>query len=47
MGLFPALELGRPASRSNRSELVVNLTAHLLYGAVTVFVTEELDQPVT
>lgn len=45
MRLFPALELGRPAPRWNPSELVVNLTAHLLYGAVTVFVTEELDKP--
>jgi hypothetical protein len=43
MVLFPALEIGRPAWRSSPSELVVNLTAHLLYGAVTVFVTEELE----
>lgn len=42
--LFPALRIGRPAWRSRPSEVLINIAAHLLYGAVTVFVTEELER---
>ncbi len=44
MVLFPALKIGRPAWRAEPTEALVDLGAHLLYGAVTVFITDELER---
>jgi hypothetical protein len=42
--LFPALKIARPAWRAAPREEAVNLTAHLLYGAVTVYLLDELER---
>ncbi|MBF5045963.1 hypothetical protein FGE12_26360 [Aggregicoccus sp. 17bor-14] len=42
--LMPALGVTRPAWRQRPRELGVNLSAHLLYGAVTALVSEEMQQ---
>lgn len=41
---FPARDSERPAWRSAPPDVLFNLMAHLLYGAITVFVTEELER---
>jgi hypothetical protein len=41
--LFPALRIARPPWRAEPREEVVNLAAHLLYGAVTVYLLDELE----
>jgi hypothetical protein len=42
--LFPALKIARPPWRAKPREELVNLTAHLLYGAVTVYLLDEFEQ---
>jgi len=44
MVLFPALKIARPAWRAEPVELAINVGAHLLYGGVTSFLTEEFDR---
>jgi hypothetical protein len=41
LALFPALKIARPAWRQDALENGLNVTAHLLYGGVTAFLTEE------
>jgi uncharacterized protein DUF6789 len=40
--IIPALGVARPAWRSHPIENAVNIATHLVYGAVTAFLTEEL-----
>jgi hypothetical protein len=40
--LFPVLKIGRPPWRSRPRENAINIASHLLYAAVTAFLTEEL-----
>lgn len=42
--LFPALKIARPPWRASPREEAVNLGAHLLYGAVTVYLLDEFEQ---
>jgi len=42
--LFPALEIARPPWRAKPREELVNLAAHLLYGAVTVYLLDEFER---
>jgi predicted membrane-bound mannosyltransferase len=41
--LFPALKIARPLWRATPREELVNLTAHALYGTVTLYLLEELE----
>jgi hypothetical protein len=41
--LFPALKIARPPWRATPREEFVNLTAHVLYGAVTVYLLDEFE----
>jgi hypothetical protein len=41
--LFPALKIARPLWRATPREELVNLTAHALYGTVTLYLIEELE----
>jgi hypothetical protein len=50
--LFPALKIARPPWRATPREELVNLAAHLLYGAATVYLLDEFEhqkrtQPLT
>jgi hypothetical protein len=42
--LFPALKIARPLWRATPREELVNLTAHALYGTVTLYLLEELEE---
>jgi hypothetical protein len=42
--LFPSLGIGRPAWRSRPRENAVNIASHLLYAAITAFLTEEFSR---
>lgn len=42
--MFPALGIARPVWRASLREELINLGAHLTYGAVTVYVLEELER---
>jgi hypothetical protein len=42
--LFPALKIARPPWRAKPREELVNLGAHLLYGAVTVYLLDEFER---
>jgi hypothetical protein len=42
--LFPALKIARPPWRARPREELVNLAAHLLYGAVTVYLLDEFER---
>lgn len=42
--LFPALKIARPPWRASPREEAVNLGAHLLYGAVTVYLLDEFER---
>lgn len=42
--LFPALKIARPLWRATPREELVNFSAHALYGAVTVYLIEELEK---
>jgi hypothetical protein len=42
--LFPALKIARPLWRATPREEIVNLTAHALYGTVTLYLLEELER---
>jgi len=42
--LFPALKIARPPWRAAPREEAVNLAAHLLYGAVTVYLLDEFER---
>lgn len=42
--LFPALKIARPPWRASPNEELVNLGAHLLYGAVTVYLLDEFER---
>jgi hypothetical protein len=42
--LFPALKIARPPWRASPREGLVNLGAHLLYGAVTVYLLDEFER---
>lgn len=42
--LFPALKIARPLWRATPREELVNFAAHALYGAATVYLTDELEQ---
>jgi hypothetical protein len=42
--LFPALKIARPPWRSEPREGAINLAAHLLYGAVTVYLVDEFER---
>lgn len=41
--LFPALKIARPPWRAAPREELVNMSAHALYGAVTVYMLDELE----
>jgi hypothetical protein len=42
--LFPALRIARPLWRASAREELVNFGAHALYGAVTVYLVDELER---
>jgi hypothetical protein len=42
--LFPALGIARPLWRARPREELVNLSAHALYGAVTVYLLDEFER---
>jgi hypothetical protein len=42
--LFPVLRIARPAWRATAREELVNLGAHLLFGAVTVYLLDEFER---
>ena len=42
--LFPALRIARPLWRASPREELVNFAAHGLYGAVTVYLLDELER---
>lgn len=42
--LFPALRIARPLWRASPREELVNFGAHALYGAVTVYLLDELER---
>ncbi len=42
--LFPALRIARPLWRASPREELINFSAHALYGAVTVFLLDELER---
>ena len=42
--MFPALGIARPVWRASLREELVNLSAHLGYGAVTVYLLDELER---
>jgi hypothetical protein len=42
--LFPVLKIARPPWRARPREELVNLAAHLLYGAVTVYLLDEFER---
>jgi hypothetical protein len=42
--LFPALKIARPPWRAAPREELVNLGAHLVYGAVTVYLLDEFER---
>jgi hypothetical protein len=42
--LFPALGIARPLWRAQPREVLVNLSAHALYGAVTVYLLDEFER---
>lgn len=42
--LFPALKIARPPWRAKPREEALNLGAHLLYGAVTVYLLDEFER---
>jgi hypothetical protein len=42
--LFPMLKIARPPWRARPREELVNLAAHLLYGAVTVYLLDEFER---
>jgi len=44
MLLFPALKIAPPVWRSEPRAELVNISAHALYGAVTVYLVEELER---
>lgn len=41
--LFPALHIARPLWRASPREELINLAAHALYGAVTVYLLDEFE----
>jgi hypothetical protein len=45
LGILPALRVTRPAWRASRAENAVNVTAHLIYGAITGLVAREVAEP--
>ena len=52
MVLFPTLKIARPPWRSAPRDELINVSAHALYGAITVYMLEELesqahDQPLS
>lgn len=42
--LFPALKIARPPWRAKPREEAINLAAHLLYGAATVYLVDEFER---
>jgi hypothetical protein len=42
--MFPALGIARPVWRASLREELVNLSAHLAFGAVTVYLLDELER---
>jgi hypothetical protein len=44
MLIFPALKIARPAWRSEPRAELINVSAHALYGVVTVYLVEELER---
>jgi hypothetical protein len=44
MVIFPALKIARPAWRQKPRQELVNVSAHLLYGAVTALVLDEFGR---
>jgi hypothetical protein len=42
--LFPALRIARPLWRASPREELINLSAHGLYGAVTVYLLDEFER---
>lgn len=42
--LFPALRIARPLWRASAREEFINLSAHALYGAVTVYLLDEFER---
>ena len=43
MVLFPALKIARPPWRAAPREELINIGAHVLYGAITVYMLDELE----